>query len=306
MRKKLITIMVLVVTAAVIVAAVVGCGSKGSSTGDPLALFDQAKAQLSAANSFSLQGQIGVKFQGTSGQGSLLPSNINVPFEGAVQKNNNVPDAHLSFDASFITNMLGGLMGDTGMSSTMDVYFVQGKIYFQSPLDGSWYYADTASIPGLPSSITSQNYAQLLEAAKDVKVAQETGSSIKYEVSVDVNKLFPSDLSGLMSGLPEDQISPEELQSMLDAVEKSVSNMKMNVTVDKDSGNPTEISSTLDLSFAGLGDLTGGLVDMGDGVTISYDVKFADYGKSQNIQLPSAAQNAKPAEDMLSGSLLNI
>jgi len=308
MRKKFIAITGVVMIAALIVAAVVGCGSKSgsSSVGDPLAFFNQAKGQLKAATSFSLQGQIGVKFNGTSDESSLLPSNINVPFDGAVQKTGNVPDAKLSFDTSFISNMLGGLTGSSGMSSTMDVYLVQGKIYFQSPLDGAWYYSDTTSIPGLPSFITSQDYAQLLDAAKDVTLVQEISSSMKYEVSLDVNKLFPGDLSQLFGSLPQGEITPEQLQSMVDQLKQSISNTKMNVTVDKASGNPTEIAFTLDLSLQGLGDLTGGLVDMGTGVTVSFDANFADYGQKQDINLPSAAKNAKPAEDMMSGSLPNL
>ncbi len=302
MRKKLVTIMVLGVAAALIMAAVVGCGSQASSVGDPLAFFDQAKGQLKSAKSFSLGGQIGVKLNGTSGQDSGLPGNINLPFDGAMQKTNDMPEARVSFDASFIADMLGELGGSAGIASTMDVYLVQGKMYFQNPLDGSWYYTDMTSIPGLPSYITNQDYAQLLDAAKDVKVTQETSSSIKYEVSLDVNKLFPGDPSELSGNLAQGGVTPEELQSIMDQLKKSISNTMMNVTVDKASGNPTEIAFTLDVSFQGLGELASGLMDTGTGATISFDVNFADFGQKQDTKLPSAAQNATPAEDMMSGS----
>lgn len=309
MRKRLVTILALVMIAAIVTAAVVGCGSKsgGGGGGDPIATFNTAKGQLSSATSFSLQGQVGVKFNGTSGGTSLFPSNINIPFSGAMQKKGDVPDAKLSLDASFINDMLGGLMGgSTSMPSTMDIYIIDGKIYFQNPLDGSWYFADTTTIPGLPSSITSQDYSQLLDASTDVKVVSETSSVIKYQVGVDVNKLFTGDLSQLMSGLPEGQISEQELQDMINQMKQAFSNMKMNVTVDKASGNPTEISGSFDISLQGLGDLTGGLVDVGTSVTVSFDVNFADYGKQQNIKLPDAAKNALPAEDILSGSALSL
>ncbi len=306
MRKRFVAISALLLTAALIAAAVLGCGgNKGASVGDPVAFFNQAKGELSQASSFAMQGEIEVKMKGASGQGSLLPANINVPFEGQMQKSNGTPDAHLSFDASFITNMLGGLTGSS-VPSTMDVYLVQGKMYFQNPLDGSWYYADTTSVPGLPSSITSQDYSQLLDAATDIKVVSENDSTIKYEVGIDVDKLFTGDLSQLMGTLPENQISEQELQDMLDQLKQAVSNMKMQVTVDKASKNPAEISFTVDISFEGLGDLTGGLVDVGTGANVSFDVRFSEFGQKQDIKLPAAAQNAKPIEDLMSGSLLGF
>ncbi len=307
MRKRFVTFLVMAMVVAIVVTAVVGCGSKsGGGTGDPIAFFNTAKGQLSSATSFSLQGEVGVKFNGTSGQTSLFPSNISVPFEGAMQKKGDATNAKLSFDASFINDMLGGLMGGTtGMPSSMDMYLIDGKMYVQNPLDGSWYYADTASVPGLPSSITNQDYAQLLEASTDVKVVSESGNTIKYEVGIDVDVLFTGDLAGLAGSLPEG-MSEQDLQDMMDQMKQAFGDMKMNVTVDKASGNPTEISGSFDISMEDLGDLTGGMFDMGESMTITFEVNFADFGKQQNITLPDAAKNALPIEDIMSDSLLNL
>ena len=307
MRKKFIAITGMAVVVALLVAVVVGCGSKsgGGGSGDTMAFFTQAKGQLSSATSFTLQGQLGVKLKGTSGQSSLIPSNMNVPFEGAMQKTGNVPAAKLSLDMSFLTNILAGLMGSSGLSSTTDVYFVDGKIYGQSPLDGAWYVADPATVPGLPSFITNQDYAQLLDWGKDVKVIQETSSTIKYELSVDMSKV-PSDLSQIIAGLAEGQMTDAQLQAFTDNFKKSLSSMKLDVTVDKASGNPTEISTSVDISFQGLEDPTGGMMDIGTGATVSFDVNFADFGQKQDITLPEGAKNAKPVEDVTSGSLLNL
>lgn len=304
MRKRSVLILAVLVISALIVATLAGCGSKTASVEDPLELFSSARDKLKTAESFSVKGTVGVSMP--SGGDSLLqmPGNIEVPFTGAVQKTNGKADAKISLDIGFLSDILGPMLEGFGMGTipeTMDIYVIADKLYFQNPLDGNWYFADANMLAqsGLPDTFTNQDYAALLEVTENVKVVSETDAIVKYEANIDVDKFFPENLDELLSSFGSADMSPQELQAMVDELRQTLASMVVDITVDKKSGYPTALGFTLDLSMQDLGSLGGGLVDVGENVIVTFGVDLADFGKSQNIKLPDAARNAQSADSLL-------
>ncbi len=297
MRKKLITFVVLVVTAAVIVAAVVGCGSKASSIGDPIEFFNQAKDKTQAATSIALSGKLSMKTAGSSQQLSILPANIDIPLTGTVQNSDSNQNATLTFDVSFINSLLQmfGLGGAT-TSGKLNVYVVQGKVYLQSPLDGSWFVLDTSQgvLANLPKGQTpEQGPGAALSAIQNIQVQQETSAAVIYTVTMNPDQLVPSYTGDVLKAI-EPTLTDSQVAGMVSDLKAAISRLATTITVDKKSGYVTEAAFTLTGVPDSLGVLSGGLLPTGDDKTLSADIKLSDFGKQVQINLPAGANNATP------------
>ncbi len=297
MRKKLITLSVTVVILAVLVAAVAGCGSKASSVGDPIAFFNQAKDKTQAASSVTLNGKLSMKTAGGGQQLSILPSNIDIPLTGAAQNADNAQNATLSFDVSFINNLLSMFgLGGSKATGKLNVYIVQGKVYLQSPLDGSWFTLDTSKgiLANLPQGQTpEQGPGEALNAIQDIKVQSETDAAISYSVTMNADKLIPSYIGDVLKAI-QPTLTDSQVAGMVADLKAAIGRLSTTITVDKKSGYVSEAAFSLTGIPDSLGVLSGGLLPTGDDKTLSADIKLSDFGKQVQINLPAAANTATP------------
>lgn len=263
-----------------------GCGSGGTAMlENPLEFYGQARENMQEAESFSMSGEMVMKFRDVPGIESMT-----VDYDMVCE---------IEESGELLARMDMSVEEPYGLDTEM--FILEGKMYMQMP-GGIWVY-ENLSLPSdlaqMSQGLGPQYMMDMLEMAESAEVVAEDGDNITYRLVLDYGNMMEEvDMEEmrkqfLEKGMPEDYIAAFE-----DMMEEMLSAMDVEVTAEKNSGMVSGFRMYVEIELGPMAAFfEGGQLPDGAVVVMDADFTVGDYGKAFDIQLPDEAKDAVPMEE---------
>ena len=193
MRENMITRLLVVFVVSLLAALLLaGCGSTGAVFTDPAALFQQAKEEVGATDSFRESGDMTMSMSMGSEDIEMIVG-MDIIFE-KMDDGEWIAQMDMSVD-------MGSLMGGTGSvpGSKMKIraYITDGKMYMKMPGMNTWVYQEQDELQqmsGNNSGMSPDSLSRMMEAAEETELLEEGPDTVKYRLVMDVDKVFPPEV----------------------------------------------------------------------------------------------------------------
>ncbi len=266
-----------------------GCSSF-TPVSDPQGYLNEAYKNFAACNSYGMSMEMKMEMSGFGED-----ENMHMAADGGVSK-----DASGNFVAKMDFKIANPDMPSFSLGKfVLTTYIGNDKLYIQDPRDEQWYYQPLYSSGdpfGMMNTLDPSYERDFVQRAKEVLVANETSTSIKYEFKINLDQLLEL-MKQQWSSIGGDKgNSAEELDFAMEILRRLFEHITFSTVIDKKTQLPTEFSFT-----------SGNLVTYmqylapdepappGAVMRMSAKLRFSDFGKDFQIVLPPETQNALPA-----------
>jgi hypothetical protein len=305
MRENMITRLLAVFVVSLLAALpLAGCGSTAAVFTDPAALFQQAREEVGAADSFRESGDMVVSMDLGSGEIEMTVG-IDAVFERQ-DDGEWIAQMDMSMD---LGEMMGEMGSGPGSKMKVRAYVAGGKMYMNMSGTGMWFYQERDELQdmsGMNNGVSPEGLSRMLEAAKETEVLEDGPYTVKYRVVPDVDKVYTPEVEEkIRQSFVDRGRTPDYVNEILQNVKAIFSDMEMTVTADKRTGQVVGMTMLMEDfmgSFGGLLPGSGSSLE-GTGGSLYVDFTFSDYGKDFGIELPEEALDALPMEEMLEEQL---
>ncbi|MDY6794333.1 MAG: hypothetical protein SWK76_03485 [Actinomycetota bacterium] len=271
-----------------------GCATGGVSRSNAaMLLFDQARQNIEAADSYRMYGSMNIEYKDSYGSGST-----HIDYDFIYQ--------NVTGEEPLVKAVMSFSSQEENSSASMvqvEMYFTERRSYGQHPVTGDWYYeeADMAgSLLDMGEVVNPQTLPEMLDASESLEVLVDNMLYTQYELVMDPEEWLKEEgIENMEDEFKGMDISEEDLALYMDAVMDYLSGMKINLTVEKRSGFIVRMM----ISFEGnLLEIISPLFEdeiSSENATVTMDMSYTltDYGKNFDIELPAEARDALPMEE---------